>query len=185
MTKYSDDEKYLAVLNNDISYDGIFYYAVKSTGVFCKPSCKSKTPKRENTLFYHTIKDALNAGFRPCKRCRSELLNFEHKKEVSLKVKDIIDNMFVSDDLINDELSKIGLSYRQMAEIFKSKYSQTPKVYINKVRIKEAKRQLVKTNNTILGISNNIGFNSLSAFYKFFKDNVGLTPNNYRREYKK
>lgn len=61
---------YQALLNRDQSYVGIFYVGVVTTGVFCISSCRARKPKRENVEFYSTFKDALNAGFRPCKICR-------------------------------------------------------------------------------------------------------------------
>ena len=68
------EEMWKAVSENDPSYDGILFYAVKSTGIYCRPSCKSKIPKRENVCFFDTAEKARAAGFRPCKRCRSDLL---------------------------------------------------------------------------------------------------------------
>ncbi len=184
MIDISDDEKYLAVINNDATFDDIFYYAVKSTGIYCRPSCKSRPPKRENTLFFNSASEAQNTGFRACKRCRSDLSSYQPIKSISFKVKALIDNMFAADTLLNDELSKLGLSYRQLAEVFKSEYGKTPKAYVDELRINEAKRQLAKTNNTIIDISMSIGFSSLSAFYRFFKENTGYTPGLYRKDNK-
>src|SRR5437588_11292398 len=58
----------------DQSYDGVFFIAVKTTGIFCKPSCPSR-PKREHLEFFEKIGDAISAGYRPCKRCQPELAN--------------------------------------------------------------------------------------------------------------
>ncbi len=185
MSNIPESEKYSAVINNDVNFDGVFYYAVKSTGIYCRPSCKSKVPKKENTLFFETAEQAMNAGFRACKRCRSELLNYEPMKEMSEKVKGLIDNMFMADALLNEQLAKIGLSYRQLVENFKSEYGKTPKAYIDEMRIKEAKRQLVSTDNAIIDICMSIGFSSLSAFYRFFKESTNTTPSAYRKEHKK
>jgi len=65
----TDDEKWQAVLDKDATKDGKFYYAVKTTGVYCLPSCPARPPLRENIVFYPTLEDAEKAGFRPCKRC--------------------------------------------------------------------------------------------------------------------
>ncbi len=184
MIDMSDNEKYSAVIADDINYDGIFYYAVKTTGIYCRPSCKSKAPKKENTVFFDTAQEAEQAGFRPCKRCRSDLLSYEPMKEISSKVKRLIDDMFMGETRLNSELANIGLSYRQMTEIFKSEYGQTPKTYIDSLRIKEAKRQLAQTDNAIIDIAMSIGFSGLSAFYRFFKENTGCTPSVYRKERK-
>ena len=64
------NEQWRAIVGNDPSYDGQFYYAVKTTGIFCRPSCKSRPPNRENIGFFLTAEQALAAQFRPCKRCK-------------------------------------------------------------------------------------------------------------------
>ena len=67
----TDQEKYQAVINNDANYDGVFFYAVKSTGIFCRPSCKSKIPNAKNLLYFDTAEEAIAAGFRPWQDQRS------------------------------------------------------------------------------------------------------------------
>lgn len=178
----TEEEMYDAVINNDESYDGIFFYAVKSTGIYCRPSCKSKAPKRNNICFYKNAEDAENAGFRPCKRCRSDLLNYQPMKEIAQKVKDLIDDMFQEVVLLNNELSKIGLSQRRMVDIFKDEYGMTPKSYVDSLRLKEAERLLIETKNEIIDIAYSVGFSSLSAFYRFFKEQNNMTPREYRKE---
>lgn len=61
---------YAAILRRDASYDGIFFTAVRTTGIFCRPSCSARKPARENVDFYRTAAEALELGYRPCKRCR-------------------------------------------------------------------------------------------------------------------
>ncbi|GMA55125.1 hypothetical protein GCM10025857_64820 [Alicyclobacillus contaminans] len=64
------DTEYQAIKNNDKRYDNIFWYAVKSTKIFCRPSCLSRLPKKENIKTYYTKEDAVHDGYRPCKRCQ-------------------------------------------------------------------------------------------------------------------
>jgi AraC family transcriptional regulator of adaptative response / methylphosphotriester-DNA alkyltransferase methyltransferase len=73
----SDNDKWQAVIECDKSYDGLFFYGVVTTGVFCRPSCRSKSPLRNNVLFFNGLDDAVKAGFRPCKKCRPD--NDENK----------------------------------------------------------------------------------------------------------
>ncbi len=178
----SDNEKYTAIIGNDANFDGTFFYAVTSTGIYCRPSCKSKAPKRENTLFFDSAKEAEKAGFRACKRCRSDLLEFAPSKEIASKVKCTIDTMFLENTKLNKELKNVGLSQRQMIEVFKKEYGVTPKAYTDNLRLAEAKNQLLETDNSIIDISMGVGFNSLSAFYKFFKEKTGKTPSNFKKE---
>jgi AraC family transcriptional regulator of adaptative response/methylated-DNA-[protein]-cysteine methyltransferase len=68
----NDDERWQAVVRRDPAADGEFYYSVKTTGVYCRPSCAARLPRRENVRFHATRADAERAGFRPCKRCRPD-----------------------------------------------------------------------------------------------------------------
>jgi AraC family transcriptional regulator of adaptative response/methylated-DNA-[protein]-cysteine methyltransferase len=69
MSKLTFLEKYKAIGTKDFSYEGIFITAVKTTGIFCRPSCRARKPKQENVIFYDTAREALQNGFRPCKIC--------------------------------------------------------------------------------------------------------------------
>ena len=81
----SDNEKWQAVENCDKSYDDIFIYGVKTTGIFCRPSCRSKTPVRTNIVFFTNPTNAIEAGFRPCKKCRPDKIVFEPDLELVKK----------------------------------------------------------------------------------------------------
>lgn len=70
------DPRWQAVITRDEAADGQFYYAVRTTGVYCRPSCGARTPKPENVQFYETIEQAEQAGFRPCNRCRPNQPSF-------------------------------------------------------------------------------------------------------------
>lgn len=88
------EDMWKAVADNDAAYDGIFFYAVKSTGIYCRPSCKSKRPKQENVCFFDTAAQAKAAGFRPCKRCRSDLPDYQPGREIAVKAKQLLDDSF-------------------------------------------------------------------------------------------
>ncbi len=177
------DEMYDAIITNDESYDTLFFYAVKSTGIYCRPSCKSKTPKVGNIEFFNTAKAAIKKGYRPCKRCRSDLLDYKPMKEMANKLKILIDNLFIEAETLNIEIDKIGLSRKRVVEIFKNEYGQTPSAYVNDLRYKEAITLLTQTENEVIDIAYSIGFGSLSAFYKFFKERAHMTPGAYRKRY--
>ncbi len=175
------EEMYEAVLQNNESYDNIFFYAVKSTGIYCRPSCKSKAPKVENTEFFKNAEDALLAGYRPCKRCRSDLLSYKPMKDIAQKLKKLIDSMYYEINELHNEMEKIPLSNKRMVEIFKDEYGVTPSSYVNDLRFTEAKRLLEKSNDEIIDIAFAVGFGSLSAFYRFFKERANMSPAAYRK----
>ncbi|MET3196601.1 Ada metal-binding domain-containing protein [Gottfriedia sp. OAE603] len=86
----SDQDMWDAIIQCNEKYDGLFIYAVKSTGICCKPSCKSRAPLRENISFYATTTLAIEDGFRPCKRCRPDL-NHSNEEEIIYSSKQYID----------------------------------------------------------------------------------------------
>ncbi len=175
------EELYDAVISNDESYDTVFFYAVKSTGIYCRPSCKSKVPKAENIVFYKTAEEAENEGYRPCKRCRSDLLDYKPMKEIAEKLKELIDDMYVEIATLNTEIDQLGLSRKRMVAVFKEEYGKTPSAYVNELRYKEAVRLLEQTDDEVIDIAYAMGFGSLSSFYKFFKERAHMSPIAYRK----
>ncbi|QOX63451.1 methylated-DNA--[protein]-cysteine S-methyltransferase [Anoxybacterium hadale] len=178
----TDQEKWEALTNNSANTDGMFVYAVKSTGIFCRPSCKSKTPLRKNIVFFPSSEAAAAAGFRPCKRCRPDLLEYEPVKEVGLMAKNIIEQFFCEKEKLYDELLCLGVSEHRMTQIFKVQYGMTPTEYRNLLRRKAAEEKLKKTTLPVIEIAFSLGFESLSAFFSFFRKSTGMTPKAYREE---
>ncbi len=179
------DERYEAVIQNDENYDNMFFYAVKSTGIYCRPSCKSKAPKAENVVFFKTSKEAVEAGYRACKRCRSDLLDYKPMKKIAENLKMLIDDMFKEAENLNTEMEKLGLSRKRMVEVFKEEYGVTPSGYVNDLRYLEARRLLEQTDIEVIDIAYFVGFGSLSAFYKFFKERANMSPAAFRKGVKK
>ncbi len=175
------EEKYEIIKNNDETYDSIFYYAVKTTGIYCKPSCKSKLPRKENIEFYDNVNEILKKGYRPCKRCRSDLQEYKPNKEIANKLKNKIDKIFQEKELLGEEINKLGLSKKRVVEIFKEEYKITPSQYLNNLRLNHTKKLLTETNKNITDIAYTAGFKSISTFYKIFKDQTNTTPIIYRK----
>ena len=71
-TIFSDEDRWDAVVHRDRAADGVFFYSVRTTGVYCRPSCGARLPRRENVAFHASCEDAERLGFRPCKRCRPD-----------------------------------------------------------------------------------------------------------------
>ncbi len=174
-------EMYEAVVSNDESYDTVFFYAVKSTGIYCRPSCKSKAPKVENTEFFKTAEEAKLAGYRACKRCRSDLHDYKPMKLIAEKLKLLIDDMFADVGSLNSKIDELGLSRKRIVEVFKDEYGKTPSSYAYDLRYAESLRLLEQTDTELVDISYSVGFSSLSAFYKFFKERTGISPAAYRK----
>jgi AraC family transcriptional regulator of adaptative response / methylphosphotriester-DNA alkyltransferase methyltransferase len=177
------DQKWEAVSRNDEHYDGLFFYGVKSTKIFCRPSCKSKLPLRKNVVFFDNMRQAEQAGHRPCKRCRPDLLKYQPIKETADKIKLLLDNCFSQQKLLSKKLGQLGVTYRRAIHIFKEYYGVTPKKYYDNLRLEESRKKLINTNDTIIDIAYDAGFQSLSAFYAFFHKNMNASPSKYRKEH--
>jgi len=183
VTMLTEEEKWKAALECDVSYDGRFYYGVKTTGIFCRPSCKSKSPKRENVEFFDTAEQARESGLRPCKRCRPDLLEFHPQKENAEKIKAVYDLYFSDHDHLREELKKLGLSRNRIIQVFQNQYEKTPTEYLNGLRVASARKLLTNTPDNILQIALQSGFESLSVFYTQFKRITGVSPNEYRESF--
>lgn len=179
----SEGEKWKAVVNCDKQYDGLFYYAVKTTGIVCRPSCRAKTPLRENTLFFNNISEAVKEGFRPCKLCRPDIIeyNYEPNKELVQSVKEKLNKSYGEPLDLKAISCEFGISPSHLTRLFKESYGTSPIYYIVKLRVAKAAELLEQSDTSILEIAYTTGFKSLSNFYKCFKEHTGYTPNEYRR----
>lgn len=186
MKKYvpiSDDEKWQAVVTCDKSYDGLFFYGVKTTGIFCRPSCTAKTPNRKNVVFFDNATNSIAEGFRPCKKCRPDKEIFEPDLELVEKAKDIF-NMYYDKSLNLSLVSKqLGVSTNHLGRLFRQNYGITPMHYIIKLRIYKACELLEQEDMNILEVAYATGFKSISNFYRYFKDGTGHTPNEHRKRH--
>ncbi|QJW47163.1 methylphosphotriester-DNA--protein-cysteine methyltransferase family protein [bacterium BFN5] len=174
--------KWQAVVSCNKDYDGLFLYGVTTTGIFCHPSCRAKTPMRKNVVYFMTPEAALNAGFRPCKKCRPELLTFEPDQDVIKKAILILNQTYHQPIHMTAVARQVGVSLSHFNRLFKKVTNFTPTQYLAKRRVTEAIRLLKQTEHNILEIAYSTGFRSLSSFYQCFKTYCSHTPNQIRRQ---
>lgn len=177
----SDSDKWKVVVSCDDSYDGLFFYGVKTTGIFCRPSCRAKTPVRENVVFFNNSKDAIDEGFRPCKKCRPDMEVFEPDLELVRKAKDIFDSNYDNTIDIRDTARQLGVSENHLTRLFRKQFGLTPIHYITGLRISKAVELLGRPDASILEVADITGFKSISNFYRCFKARTGITPKEYRK----
>lgn len=177
------EEQWRAVSGNDASFDGQFYYAVRTTRIFCRPSCKSKLPKRDNICGFETAEQALCAGYRPCKRCRPTGQRLPNEEWISI-VTTYIDRHY-REALSLHILARLshGTPYH-LHRTFKKVTGATPVAYIQQVRIKQAQELLASTEQSVGKIGEAVGLSNTSYFITLFKKKTGCTPEAYRRQHR-
>jgi len=177
----TDKEKWDAVVKCDSSYDGRFFYGVKTTGVFCRPSCKSTEPLRDNVEFFDGIVHAYEYGLRPCKRCRPDLNEYKPMKELAEKAKKFFDACFDDPKKLSLEMKNLGISQNRLIHLFSHQFNSTPLQYVNRLRVNKAVTLLKDSDETILNIAMLCGYGSLSCFYDVFKKQTGSAPGEYKK----
>jgi AraC family transcriptional regulator, regulatory protein of adaptative response / methylated-DNA-[protein]-cysteine methyltransferase len=179
MKKLTFEEKYNAIGNKDSSYEGIFITAVKTTGIFCRPSCRARKPKPENVVFYDTAQEALQNGFRPCKVCRP----MEKLDETPEYIKKIIKELHANPYLrIKDyNLRQRGVEPSKIRRWFKKHHNITFHAYQRMVRINCAYIS-IKGGNNITNSAFDSGYDSLSGFNDSFQTIFGQPPVKGSRE---
>jgi AraC family transcriptional regulator of adaptative response/methylated-DNA-[protein]-cysteine methyltransferase len=168
-----------AVKARDRSYDGMFYLGVATTGVYCRPGCPARTPKRENVTFYSSCREAEAAGFRPCKRCKPDepSLHEQYAGKVAEACRQIEE---AEETPILAELARAaGLSPYHFHRVFKAVAGVTPKAYAAAHRHKRLRASL-KRSNTVTEAIHAAGFNSSGRFYAKSNDMLGMTPSEFR-----
>ncbi len=174
MNDYTEDTMWQAVAASDPSYDGAFCYGVKTTGIFCRPSCKSRPPRRENTVFFTGAPAALARGFRPCKRCRPDTL-LAPVQDIVRQACVLLENEYDNPAILGELPARIGLSRSHLARLFKHHTGKAPREYLHTIRIGKAET-LLAGGHTGTGVAYAVGFGSPSRFFAAFRARTGLSP---------
>lgn len=173
------DPRWAAVIGRDSSADGEFFYAVVTTGVYCRPSCGARTARPENVVFHRTAADAERAGFRPCKRCRPELASpAEAEASLVAGLCRLIEESQEAPDL--GQLARhAGRSVSHIHRVFKKVTGLTPKAYAAAHRAGRVRDELGRSDSVTEAIYE-AGYNSSGRFYEQANHVLGMTPTAYR-----
>jgi len=179
-SKYaSDEERWRAVVRRDRKADGKYYYSVKTTGVYCRPSCSARQAKRENVQFHASCEEAERAGFRPCKRCQPD--GPALAEEYAAKVAGACRTIETAEETPSlDVLAKgAGMSRFHFHRVFTKVAGLTPKAYAAAHRAERVRQELPKR-NTVTEAIYEAGFNSNGRFYEESSRMLGMTPRTFR-----
>ena len=173
------DPRWAAVVARDPKADGKFFYSVKTTGVYCRPSCAARTARPENVAFHLTAADAEQAGFRPCKRCKPDQppLAEQHAAQVAelCRLIENAEQVMSLEELAN----QAGLSAYHLHRVFKAVTGLTPRAYAAALRASRVRTELGRS-GTVTDAIYGAGYNSNGRFYEESNQVLGMTPTNYR-----
>jgi AraC family transcriptional regulator of adaptative response/methylated-DNA-[protein]-cysteine methyltransferase len=173
------DPRWVAIVNRDPAADGKFYYSVKTTGVYCRPSCGARPARPENVQFHPTCEAAEKAGFRPCKRCRPD----EPARSVqnATKIAEVCRLIERSDETpsLAELATHADMSPYHFHRTFKAITGLTPKQYAAAHRSSRVRASLERS-NTVTDAIYDAGFNSNSRFYESSNGVLGMTPSRFR-----
>jgi len=175
----SEHDRWAALERRDPAADGIFYYSVSTTGVYCRPSCAARPARREHVAFHDTCAAAERAGFRPCRRCRpNEPPLAERHAATVAEICRLIDGADTVPTL--DELARAaGMSRYYFHHVFKSLTGVTPRDYTAANRARRVRDALPASGSVTQAIYES-GFNSSGRFYAASKAALGMAPARYR-----
>jgi len=178
--KIEADPRWASVVARDKHADGTFFYSVKTTGVYCRPSCASRRALPQNVAFHATRADAERAGFRPCQRCRPDEAALADQQ--SARITEICRFIENADEMPNlDALAKrAGMSVYHFHRTFKAVTGVTPRAYAQAHRATRVREQLDSATRVTDAIYN-AGYNSNARFYEKADSLLGMTPTDYRR----
>jgi AraC family transcriptional regulator, regulatory protein of adaptative response / methylated-DNA-[protein]-cysteine methyltransferase len=174
------DPRWAAVVARDAAFEGKFVYAVKTTGVYCRPTCPSRLAKAKNVAFYPTCEEAESAGFRACQRCRpNEASPADQHAAIIVEACRRIEDADTFPTL-TALAAALGTSPSYFQRLFKSVTGLSPQAYGAAHRARRVRQQLSEGKNSVTKVIYGAGFNSNSRFYETSDEMLGMTPTAFR-----
>jgi len=190
-TRLADDACYLALKAHDARFDGTFFTGVTSTGIYCRPVCRVKVPRRQNCRFFRHAAQAEAAGFRPCLRCRPELAPRatpwsaeDASRTLALQAADLISDPYTWHERTAGPAgvaARLGVSDRHLRRIFEAQFGVSPLQYLQTHRLLAAKQLLADTCLPMSQVAIASGFESVRRFNAAFAGRYGLNPRALRK----
>jgi AraC family transcriptional regulator, regulatory protein of adaptative response / DNA-3-methyladenine glycosylase II len=177
-------ERYRAIAARDSRFDGQFYTAVRTTGIYCRPSCPARTPKAENVAFYLTSAAAHEAGFRACKRCLPEAAPgtpaWDLRRDLTGRAMRLVADGVVDREGVSGLANRLGYSERQLHRLLVSELGAGPLALARAQRAQTARALLVGTSLRLADVAFAAGFGSIRQFNDTVAEVFGATPSELR-----
>lgn len=173
-------QRYRAIDARDTRFDGQFYTAVRTTGIYCRPSCPARTPKAENVTFYETSAAAHDAGYRACKRCLPEAVPgtpaWNFRSDIAGRAMRLINDGVINRDGVEGLAARLGYSSRQLNRILSHELGAGPLSLARASRAQTARTLLVSTSMKLADIAFAAGFSSVRQFNETVGEVFDMTP---------
>ncbi|QQS35838.1 MAG: bifunctional transcriptional activator/DNA repair protein Ada [Ignavibacteriales bacterium] len=169
----SNTSMYNALVRKDSSFEGIFFAAVKTTGIFCRPTCTARKPKKENVEFFKTTKDAMLSGYRPCKVCNPLEKSGETPSYIKSILKELSENPTIK--FKDYDLRKRNIEPNKIRRWFIKNHGMTFHSYQRVYRINSAFKK-IQNGDSVTTAAFDSGYDSLSGFGDSFKNIFGVSP---------
>lgn len=176
---------YDTIVKKESTYDGIYYTGVKTTKIVCRPSCRARTPKRENIKLYRSVNAALRDGFRPCKRCKPETPGtLGPDAALAAQIDALIEERYGDRLTLRVLATELAVSPFHMQRTYKRVTGRSPMDRLHETRLAEARRLLSSGNRAAADVARAVGFRSASHFAVWFRAETGMSPVEYRERAK-
>lgn len=179
------DVCYAALKARDPRFDGQFFVGVSSTGIYCRPVCPARTPRRPHCSFFPSAAAAEHGGFRPCLRCRPELApgnaSVDASRRLAQAVATHIDDGCLTDESLADVAADLGVTDRHLRRVFEAEFGVAPVDYVQTQRLLLAKRLLTDTRMPVTAVAMAAGFGSVRRFNALFRGRYDMKPSDLRK----
>jgi AraC family transcriptional regulator of adaptative response/methylated-DNA-[protein]-cysteine methyltransferase len=176
VSRLDADTAWAAFMRRDREWDGRILGAVKTTGIYCKPSCPARRPKRENVEFFATAGEARAAGYRPCMRCKPDEVGRD--REAVARAVSLIERAEEAPTL-SELADAVGYAPHHFQRIFKRDLGVSPAEYARALRNRRTETAL-KANGRVTDAVYDAGYSAPSSFYSDAKERLGMTPSAWR-----
>jgi len=180
------DACWRALAAHDARFDGRFFVGVATTGIYCRPVCNVRTPRRENCRFFASAAAAEARGFRPCLRCRPELApghaGIDASSRLAQGAVDLIESGAMDDGGLARLAERVGVSDRHLRRVFDAEFGVSPIEYAQTQRLLLAKRLLTDTRLPVTDVALASGFASVRRFNALFRERYRMAPSRLRSE---
>ena len=184
LPKLSQRRCWEAVASRDSLYDRAFVYAVRSTGIYCRPSCPSRRPQRKQVVFFRAPEWAEREGFRPCRRCHPREVPWQSESRLIAAACRLIEQNSVDPIRMASVARRLSVSPFRLQRMFRKFLGITPGSYAHSIRLRHLKEQLRKGNDVTTALYE-AGYSSSSRLYEGSNRQLGMTPALYRARRKR